>query len=485
MNVPIRRLATLACLMFLALMISVTMVQFVRAPELVADSRNSRTIYEEYGRERGPIIVADQEIVSSEPVDNLYSYQRTYNQGELYAHATGYFSVAFNSMTGVERYENSVLGGSDQSLALQRLRDLFTGDSQRGGGVELTLDPEIQQAAVDALAGQRGAIVVLEPDTGRILAMVSVPSYDPNLLASHDSAAAQENYDALVADPNQPLLNRATGGDLYTPGSVFKVVTATAMLENGYEVDERIDAPTDYSPPGTSHVIHNPGELACGDGSGEATLLEALRQSCNTPFAIAAVDLGEDAMREQAEKFGFGQDLSIPMPVRSSQFPDTTGQAELAQVGFGQFETRVSPLQMAMVASAIANDGSLMQPYLVERTLSADLDEVSTTSPREFSRAMSEETAQEMTDMMVEVVANGTGYRAQIQGVEVAGKTGTAEISSAIPPHAWFIGFAPADNPEVAIAVMVENGGNQGFGTDGGSLAAPMAQSVMLTALND
>lgn len=485
MNQPIRRIATLTCLMFLALLISVTMVQFVRAPELVADSRNSRTIYEEYGRERGPIIVADHPIVTSEPVDNLYSFQRTYNQGELYAHATGYFSVAFNSMTGVERAENGVLGGSDQSLALQRIKDLITGNSQRGGGVELTLDPEIQQAAVDALAGQKGAIIVLEPDTGRILAMVSVPSYDPNLLATHDSAAAQENYDALLADPGQPLLNRATGGELYTPGSVYKVVTATAMLENGYSMDERIEAPTEYVPAGTTHAIHNPGELACGDGSGEATLLESLRQSCNTPFAIASVDLGEDVMREQAEKFGFGQDLSIPLTVRPSQFPDTQGEAELAQVGFGQSELRTSPLQMAMVASAIANDGSLMQPYLVERTLTSDLDEVSTTSPKEFSQAMTPDTANALTEMMVEVVANGTGHRAQIQGVDVAGKTGTAEISSTIPPHAWFIGFAPADNPEVAIAVMVENGGNKGFGTDGGSLAAPMAQSVMLTALND
>lgn len=485
MNQPIRRIATLTCLMFLALLVSVTMIQFVRAPELNADARNSRTIYEEYGRERGPIIVADQPVVTSEPVDNLYNFLRTYQQGELYAHSTGYFSVAFNSITGVERYENGVLGGSSQSLALQRLKDLITGNAQRGGGVELTLDPDVQQAAVDALNGQRGSIVVLEPDTGRILAMVSIPSYDPNLLATHDAEAARANYDALVADETQPLINRAIGGDLYAPGSVFKVVTATAMLENGYQPNDLIDTPTEYTPPGTTHAINNPGELACGDGSGQATLLQSLRQSCNTPFAIAAVDLGEDTIREQAEAFGFGQSLSIPMTVTPSQFPDTATQAELAQSAFGQFDVRVTPMQMAMVASAIANDGSLMKPYLVDRTLSADLGVLSVTNPEEYSVAMSENTAQLMTDMMVDVVANGTGYRAQIQGVEVAGKTGTAEISTTIPPHAWFIGFAPADNPEVAIAVVVENGGYQGFGTDGGSLAAPMAQSVMLAALSD
>lgn len=485
MNLPIRRVATLAILMFLALMISVTMVQFVRAPELTADSRNARTIYEEYGRERGPIIVGGQAVATSEPVDNLYEYLRTYPQGELYAHSTGYFSVAFNSMTGIEQYENDVLGGTSQSLALQRLKDLITGNEQRGGGVELTLDPEIQEAAVTALNGQRGSIVVLEPDTGRILAMVSVPSYDPNLLATHDAAAAQENYSALTADEGRPLINRAIAGDLYAPGSAFKVVTAAAMVENGYEPGDLIDAPTDYSPPGTSHVIHNPGEAACGDGSGQATLVQSLRQSCNTPFAIAAVEMGEDAMTEQAEAFGFGRSLDIPLIVTPSRFPDVTTQAELAQSAFGQYDVRVTPLQMAMVASSIANDGSLMRPYLVERTLSPDLDVLSVTDPEEFSVAMSSESAQMMTDMMVEVVGSGTGFRAQIPGVSVAGKTGTAEISTTIPPHAWFIGFAPADNPQVAIAVVVENGGYQGFGTDGGSLAAPMAQSVMQTALSD
>lgn len=485
MNQPIRRIATLAALMFFALMLSVTMIQFVRADGLVTNNWNARTVYEEYGRERGPIIVADQTVASSERVDNLYEFQRIYEQGELYAHSTGYFSVAFNSRTGIEQYENAVLGGSSQSLALQRLKDLVTGNEPTGGGVELTLDPQIQQAAVEALNGQRGSIVVLEPDTGRILAMVSVPSYDPNLLATHDSAAAEESYDALMSDEEQPLINRATGGDLYAPGSVFKVVTATAMLENGYASGDLIEAPTEYSPPGTSHSIRNPGELACGDGSGEATLMESVRQSCNTPFAIAAVDLGEDAMREQAEAFGFGQDLSIPMPVSPSLFPDTTTQAELAQSSFGQYDVRVTPLQMAMVASSIANDGSLMSPYLVERTLSPDLEVLSVTDPTEYSRAMSAESAQQMTDMMVEVVDSGTGVRAQISDVAVAGKTGTAEISATIPPHAWFIGFAPADNPEVAVAVMVENGGYQGFGTDGGSLAAPMARSVMQTALTD
>lgn len=485
MNQPIRRVATLALLMFLALMIAVTMIQFVRAPALTADSRNARTIYEEYGRERGPIIVADQTVASSEPADDVYQFLRTYGQGELYAHSTGYFSVAFNSMTGIERLENDVLGGSSQSLALQRLRDLVTGNEPRGGGVELTLDPQIQQAAVDALNGQRGSIVVLEPDTGRILAMVSVPSYDPNLLASHDAAAARESYEALSTDESRPLINRAIAGDLYAPGSAFKVVTATAMLENGYEPDELIDAPTQYSPPGTSHTINNPGEATCGDGSGQATLLQSLRQSCNTPFAIAAVEMGEETMREQAEAFGFGQELAIPMAVTPSRFPDATTQAELAQSAFGQFDVRVTPMQMAMVASAIANDGSLMRPYLVERTLSPDLDVLRVTDPEELSVAMGEDSAAQMTEMMVDVVANGTGFRAQIPGIDVAGKTGTAEISTSIPPHAWFIGFAPAEDPQFAIAVVVENGGYQGFGTDGGSLAAPMARSVLQAALSE
>lgn len=483
MNQPIRRLVTLVCFMFIALMLAATNVQFIQAPDLNADSRNVRTMYREYEQDRGPIVVAGEPVVTSVPVDDRFSYLRTYHSGTLYGHVSGYFSVAFNSMTGIERAENSVLGGTDSSFALRRLQDLVTGEQPQGGGVELTLDPAMQQAAATALGDQRGAIVAIEPETGRILALYSSPSFDPNLMAVHDRATAQANYDQLLADANKPLMNRAIAGDLYAPGSVFKVITATAMLENGAEPDTMVEAPTEYRAPGTSHLIQNPGEAACGDGSGEVTLSTALRLSCNTPFAIAAVEMGAEELESTAEAFGFGQDLSVPLRVTPSQFPVEPTQAELALTGFGQFSLKVTPMQMAMVASAIANNGTLMTPYLVDRTLTADLAVIETNSPKVFSTPMSESTARELNEMMIGVVENGTGTRAAIPGIQVAGKTGTAEISAEVPAHAWFIGYAPADNPQIAIAVLVENGGNVGFGGDGGRLAAPIAQQVLVAGL--
>ena len=483
MNQPIRHVATLVALMFLALAISVTMVQFVRADEFRADPRNARTIYQEYGRHRGPIIVADTPIVESQEVDDRYSYQRVYHDPELYAHLTGYFSVAHNATTGIERAENATLGGTADELALERLKSLFTGSSVEGGAVELTIDPELQRLAYDALAGQNGAVVALEPDTGRILAMVSSPGFDPNVIASHDAAAARGAYDAYAADPSQPLMNRAIG-NTYTPGSTFKLVTATAMLEDGLDPSELIDAPTSWTAPGTTNEIFNPGRAVCGDGSGQTTLTTALSQSCNTPFAIAAVDLGPEAMTEQADRFGFNAPLSIPLAVTPSDYPQSDSDATQAMTGFGQWDVRVTPLQMAMVGAAIADDGVVMRPQLVERTLSSDLDVLTEYSPEELSVAMSEETSATLTEAMVDVVANGTGRNAQIPGVEVAGKTGTAEINADTPPHAWFVGFAPANDPQIVVAVFVQNGGNVGFGSSGSSLAAPIAQIVMQGALD-
>lgn len=483
MNQPIRRVATLVTIMFFALLCAVTVVQFVKAPEFRNDARNARTIYQEYGSHRGPIIVDGTPIVTSEPVDDNYKYLRTYAQADMYSHLTGYFSVAFNSATGLERTENDVLGGTSDSLAFERIKNLFKGNEDQGGGVELTIDPVLQQRARELLGDQRGAIVAIEPESGRILAMVSTPSFDPNAIASHDTQAARDAYSALSDDENKPLINRAIGGDLYAPGSVFKLVTASAMLEDGLNPDDLIEAPTEYSPPGTSHIIRNPGQVACGDGSGEVTLTVAIAQSCNTPFAIAAGDLGADALREQAEKFGFGQPLNIPLPVTQSVFPEPDSQSSLALTGFGQWDVRVTPLEMAMVTSAIANDGSLMTPYLVERELSPDLSVVNTTSPSEFSEPISSETAAELTEMMVEVVNSGTGRAAALPGVQVAGKTGTAEVSADVAQHAWFVGFAPADNPDVAIAVILENGGDLGFDAYGSVNAAPIAQQLFEVAL--
>ncbi|KAE8762308.1 peptidoglycan D,D-transpeptidase FtsI family protein [Georgenia thermotolerans] len=484
MNKQVRHLATVVAVMFLALMVSATSVQFFQASKLNNDGRNVRTVYREFGRDRGPIVVAGEAIASSTPVDDVYGYQRSYAYGPLYAHSTGYFSTAFNNMTGLERSANDVLNGTSSSLLLQRIQTLFTGNQPQGGAVELTLDPAAQQAATKALGDQRGAVVALDPETGAILAMVSSPSYDPNALATHSRKDAQAALDALQADPGKPLVNRAIAGDQYAPGSSFKLITASAMLESGkYSVDSMVPAPTEMQLPQSTQVLNNPGNLPCGDGSGQVTFTQALKQSCNTPFATAGMELGDAEMRKQAEAYGFGEPLDVPLRVTPARFPETQSQAELAMASIGQASVRVTPMQMAMVGAAIANGGVQMQPYLVARELTADLEVVSTTKPKELRRPISASTADQLTQMMQEVVRSGTGKHAQIPGVTVAGKTGTAEIGKGVAPHAWFVGFAGEGDKRVAVAVVVENGGHEGEGASGGTTAAPIARQVMAAVL--
>lgn len=485
MNKQVRHLATVVAVMFLALMVSATSVQFFQASDLNNDGRNVRRIYREFGRDRGPIVVAGEAIASSAPVDDVFGFQRSYAQGPLYAHATGYFSTAFNAITGLESTENEVLNGTSGSLLLQRIQTLVTGNQPQGGAVELTLDPAAQQAAAAALGDQRGAVVALDPRTGAILALVSTPSFDPNALATHSREDAQAAVDAYQADPGEPMTNRALAGDQYAPGSSFKLLTAAAALESGrYTADSMVPAPTEMQLPQSTQILNNPGNLPCGDGSGQVTFTQALRQSCNTPFASLAMELGDDAMREQAAAFGFGEELAVPLTVTPSRFPATESQAELAMAAIGQASVRVTPMQMAMVAAAIANDGVQMRPYLVARELTADLEVVSTTEAEELREPISASTAEQLTQMMREVVATGTGRNAQIPGATVAGKTGTAEIGQGVAPHAWFVGFAgTGDEPEVAVAVVVENGGREGEGASGGTTAAPIARDVMAAVL--
>ncbi|MDP9806328.1 peptidoglycan glycosyltransferase [Trueperella bonasi] len=474
MNPPLRKLVIVVIIMFVTLMVAATSIQFFRADSLNADSRNVRTLYKEYGVDRGPIIVAGEPIADSEPVNSVYNYQRTYLRPEMYAHLTGYFSVTHNSMTGIERAENSILGGSDSALTPQRIEELFTGAEPEGGAVELTIDPAVQQAAWDALGDRRGGVVAIEPETGRILALVSKPAYDPNLIASHDATVAREAYQNYLAAESQPLLNRAIGDNLYAPGSVFKIITTAAMIENGdLTAESMVEAPYTYSPPGTTHEIYNPLQRQCGDGSGKVPLRTAFVESCNTAFAIGGLEVGDEEMIAMSEKFGFHQELTIPLPVRPSRFPEPQDEAELAMAAFGQRDVLTSPLQMAMVAAAVANDGTLMSPYLVERTLTADLAVISTTSPSTLSTPISEKTAGELESMMIDVVNQGTGAYAASSFVQVAGKTGSAQIADGVSPHAWFAGYDASDSPQVAVGVFVENGG------DGGQVAGPIARAVI------
>lgn len=477
MNKPIRQLATVVVIMFVALMAATTGIQFFQADSLNADSRNVRTLYREFGTNRGPIIVSGQSIASSKSVDDPYKFQRVYSS-DIYSNVTGYFSVTHNAMTGIEKAMNSVLGGSDSSLFQQRINQLLTGQEAEGGAVELTLDATVQQAAVTAMDGKEGAVVALDPTTGAILAQVSLPTYDANSIATHDADAANTAWEELSADSEQPLADKAIAGDQYAPGSTFKMLTASAMLENNSELtpDTLIDAPTSWTLPESNHTIFNPGKAACGDGSGKATLKQAFIQSCNTAFAIGGVSVGTDAMIEQAKKFGFGDTITTPLAVTASRFPEPASDAALAMDSFGQQDIMVTPMQMAMIAAAIANDGTLMKPYLVKQTLTSDLKPVDVTEPTVYSTPISEKTAEYLKEMMVADVKEGTGWRAAIDGIEVAGKTGTAEIGDNGERNSWFVAFAPADDPQIVVAVLVQNDSVTG---DGGSTAAPIAKQII------
>lgn len=481
MNEPIRRLSAVVLVLFLALMGAGSWVQFVKANQLGEDPRNVRTLYKQFGSFRGPIIVDGQAIVSSVPVNDPFNYQRTYTNGPLYAPVTGYYSIG-PGRSALEASENALLDGSADALFWTRLGELVAGTEQQGASVELTLDASVQQAAYDALGDKTGAVVALNPRTGAILAMVSTPSYDPAALAVHSSADANRLYQSMLNDTTDPLINRAIGGDTYPPGSTFKLVVAAAALEAGYSPDTLIDAPQELALPLTSATIKNYGGETCGP-TDQITLLEALRISCNTAFAKLAMDLGWPAIESMAADLGWGSGLDIPLKVTPSRLPDSPNEPQVAQSAIGQFDVRATPLQMAMVAATIANKGVLMKPYLVEQVRDPHLNVIEQAKPEKLSTPMSADTAAALTVMMQAVVNQGTGTAAKIDGVSVAGKTGTAETGFDTAPHTWFVAFAPAENPTVAVAVLVENGGDLGSEATGGKVAAPIAKAVIEAAL--
>jgi len=481
MNEPIRRLSVVVLGLFLALMVAGSWVQFIKADQLGEDPRNVRTLYRQFGSFRGPIIVDGQTVVSSVPIDDPFNYQRTYTNGPLYAPITGYYSIG-PGRSALEASENALLDGSADALFWTRLGELVAGTEQRGASVELTINAAVQQAAFDALGDRRGAVVAINPRTGAILAMVSTPSFDPTVLAVHSSSDANRLYQALLNDQTDPLVNRAIGGDTYPPGSTFKLIVAAAALEAGYSPDTLIDAPQVLDLPQTSATITNYGGERCGQ-SDQITLLDALKVSCNTAFAQLALDLGWPAVESMAANFGWGSELSIPLKVTPSRLPDAPNDPQIAQSAIGQFDVRATPMQMAMVVAAIANDGVLMKPYVVDTVRDPQLRVISQTKPEKLSTAMSKDTAAALTVMMQAVVAGGTGTAAQISAISVAGKTGTAQTGLDTSPHTWFVGFAPAENPSIAVAVLVENGGDIGSEATGGKVAAPIAKAVIEAAL--
>ncbi len=482
MNTPLRRLSVACMLMFGLLLLNSNYLQVVKANSLHENSHNPRVIAEEYSRQRGPIVVGGKQVARSVETNDRLKYLREYTEPKLYAPATGFYSLVYGA-TGIEQEANSVLAGTDSSLFVRRIIDLLTQTPPKGGSVTLTLNPDAQKAAYDGLRklGARGAVVALDPTTGAILAMVSTPSYDPNLISGHDTAEVRKNYNRLASAKSRPMLNR-TLRETYPPGSTFKLVTAAAALESGrYTPDTKVNNAAVLDLPQTTATLPNENRAPCT--SGEATLTVALMNSCNVAFGAIGIDLGDEALREQARKFGFDSAYEVPMRSVQSHFPDNLNAPQTAQAAIGQYDVRATPLQMAIVAAAIANRGVVMDPYLVQQVRGPKLEVLDTHKPSSLGEAVSPQTASQLTEMMIQVVEGGTGTNGQIPGVPVAGKTGTAQQGGGRTPHAWFVSFAPADTePKVAVAVIVEDGADQPE-ISGNGLAAPIAQAVMRAVL--
>jgi peptidoglycan glycosyltransferase len=481
MNKELKRVSFVVLAMFVALFTSTSLIQVGFADNLKADGRNARALYASYAVERGQITVAGQPIAMSVPSDDEYKFTRTYPGGAVYAPVTGYLTL-FGEPTGIEGALNDYLSGRANQQFLDQVNSIITGQSPKGASVELTIDPVVQQAAWDALGNYEGAVVAIDPRTGAILAMVSKPTFDPNSLASHDTEMVEALYQQLLADPSSPLTNRAIRGDLDPPGSTMKVIVTAAALEAGLSPDTQFPNPPSLQLPESSNFITNSGGDDCG-GTATVSIADALRLSCNIPFAQLGLQLGAQAIGAQAAKFGFGEEFRIPMVTEPSQYPRGEDAPRTMLSAFGQASVLASPLQMAMVSAGVANGGVVMNPTLVKTITAPDLHVISELEPTEFGRAMSQQNAITLTQLMVEDVSNGAGDNASIDNVKVAGKTGTAENGDG-PYSLWFTGFAPADAPEVAVAVVVQNGGGLGQDGTGNELAAPIAKAVMEAVLN-
>ncbi|CAI9404664.1 peptidoglycan D,D-transpeptidase FtsI family protein [Aestuariimicrobium sp. T2.26MG-19.2B] len=472
MNGPIRKVAVLAAVMIFALLANLTYAAVVRYPDLNGDVRNRRVRDAEFARDRGAILIGNTPLAQSKATNGRFRYQRSYTQPELYASVTGWYSYDFGS-SGLELNYTRQLAGTDDSQAIDRLIATLSGRQPKGASITSTIDPRAQQAAFDGLAGRKGAVVALDYETGAVLANVSLPSYDPNLLATNDLSRAKTNWDSLVKDPDGPLKNRASK-EIYPPGSVFKLVTASAAIERlNLTPSSKIASRRALALPQSTTVLTN--EIDCGNTT--VSLEQALMHSCNTAFAQLGLDTGDQALRDQAEKFGFNTEVTTDVPWATSRFPDKTDRAQLALSAIGQYDVAASPLQVAMVASAIANDGKLMEPYLVSDVRAPNLQLVSSHHPTAIGQVMKPETAQMMQQMMVRVVEGGTGTRAQVSGLVIGGKTGTAQSDPARPPYAWFVAFS--EDPKVAVAVFIEEAGIERSDIAGGRLAGPIAAQVI------
>ncbi|MFD5327517.1 penicillin-binding transpeptidase domain-containing protein [Streptomyces sp. NPDC127092] len=475
----IRRAAGLCLVLLVALLVNAGRVMVLEADELDDNPANRRIAISRWGQPRGEILVDGRPVTGSRDSGQQLRWERTYTQGPLYAPVTGYASQTYGT-TLLESAEDDLLSGTDPMLAPLPLWNDVSRGRHPGGDVVTTIRARMQEAAFRGLDGKRGAVAAIEPSSGRILALVSSPSYDPGMLSGTDDKV-KAAWHQLNTSPNQPMLARAIR-QTYPPGSTFKIVTAAAALDAGVVTD--VDAPTDtpdpFVLPGTRQVLPNEAT-----GCADASLADAIRWSCNTVMAGLSVKVGLDRMVAAAEAFGFNDTgLRIPSWVAKSNFDTDMSDDQLALSSIGQFDTAATPLQMAMVAAAVANNGEIAQPHLVERTTTSAGTLVGSPARRTYRQAMRPSTATRLQDLMVRAVTEGTGTNAAIPGARVGGKTGTAQhgLGNTGTPYAWFIAWAQATDsaqPAVAVAVVVEDAEANRTDISGGGDAAPIARAVM------
>ena len=462
--------------LLLLIIANLSWVQIFGAQKIADNTANNRGMVSQYAIQRGEILTADGEVAAqSVQTTSQYKYQRVYPMGPLFANLTGYDSWRYGR-TGLEKKFNQDLLGEGNTTFRSWLNGLL-GKSRKGNTIVMTADSRLQRTATEALGKQKGAVVALDPQTGAVLACVTYPTYNPNLAVPGSNDDKQAAWNALIADPNQPFVDRATEG-LYPPGSSFKVVTAAGALDDG-----TVTPDSQFDCTGTYHIPQF-GNHSIPDfntrGHGQISFETALIVSCNVTFAQVAIKMGAPAFVAAAEAFGFNKVIPFTLPVAKTHIQSASSMdlLALASAGIGQGQDLASPLQMALVAAAVADGGKIMKPYAVSEVQDYNGTTLQRFGPQEWGSAMKEETSATLTDMMVQVVSKGTGTAARIDGVDVAGKTGTAETGVEGQAHAWFISFAPANDPKIAVAVIVENGG------EGGAVAAPIARQVMEEALS-
>lgn len=471
MNGPIRKVAVFVAILMAALLANTTYLSVFRQDQLLADGRNRRVRDAEFAQNRGAILVGNNPIAESVRGDGRFPYVRKYSDGELWSSVTGWYSYDY-ARSGLEQSYNDELAGTSSEQSFTRIMDVLTGRASQGANVSTALNANAQRAALSALGDKQGAAIAMDYTTGEILALVSTPTYDPNDLADTNLTAARDSWNRLLGDTQEPLKNRATK-EVYPPGSTFKLVTASAAIEAGMVPSTELDAPASLPLPGSSRSMGN----STNCGGTRITMEQALAMSCNTAFGNLGMELGADKLQAMAEAYGFNKEQTIDVTAATSRFPTELDAAQTALSAIGQYEVAASPLQMLQVVGAIANDGVMMRPYLASAVTNRDLSVLTSNKPTEIGRPISKATAKLMRQMMENVVTSGTGKPAQVAGLTVGGKTGTAQWNLSKSPYAWFVGYA--EEPHVAVVTFVENADVARDDVSGGRLAAPIFTSIL------